>query len=242
MSYRKLGVDRQITIRNHINLIVTLVEGPFNQIKSIASESISIAYGYRSRYLVKRATTEGSRTLTREYHYEDSRNNSLLTGITDERGIRFATWAYDAQSRGVSSQHSDGAGLTRISYNADGSSELTNELGKKTTYRYQQLSGVKRIVSIEGEPSPNCAASNSSFTYNERGQVLTKVDAKDLITTFTYNDRGLESSRAEASGTALARSVITEWHPVHFLPIKVIELARTTVYSYDDQGRETSGR
>uniref|UniRef100_UPI003C6E3637 RHS repeat domain-containing protein n=1 Tax=Pseudomonas viridiflava TaxID=33069 RepID=UPI003C6E3637 len=102
------------------------------------------------------------------------------------------------------------------------------------------IGGVKRIISIEGEPSPNCSVSNSRFTYNERGQVLTKTDARGLITTYDYNGRGLETSRTEASGTTLARTVTTEWDPERFLPIRVTEPDRITTYSYDVQGRELS--
>ncbi|EPM94375.1 YD repeat-containing protein [Pseudomonas syringae pv. actinidiae ICMP 18804] len=164
----------------------------------------------------------------------------MLTGITDERGIRFATWSYDDSGRAISSQHSGGAGLTQIAYNADGSSSVTNELGKTTVYRYQQIEGVKRIIAVEGEPTPNCPASNSFYTYNDRGLVLTKTDAKGLVTTYAYNDRGLEISRTEASGTTLARTTTTEWDPDRFLPTKVVEPNRVTVYSYDNQGRELS--
>ncbi|GFZ68640.1 hypothetical protein PSE10B_51620 [Pseudomonas amygdali pv. eriobotryae] len=180
----------------------------------------------------------GSLISTREYLYEDGRSARLLTGITDERGVRFATWAYDGQYRAVSSQHTGGVGLTMITYNGDDSTAVINELGKKSIFRYQQISGVKRIVAIEGEPTPDCPASNSSYTYNDRGLVLTKTDAKGLITTYSYNDRGLEISRTEATGTTLARTTTTEWDPDRFLPIKVIEPNRITVYSYDNQGRE----
>ncbi|UQW76405.1 RHS repeat domain-containing protein [Pseudomonas avellanae] len=128
--------------------------------------------------------------------------------------------------------------MTQIAYGADGTSTVTNELGKQTIYRYQQISSVKRIVAIEGEPTPDCPASNSTYTYNDRGLVLTKTDAKGLVTTYAYNDRGLEISRTEASGTTLARTTTTEWDPDRFLPIKVVEPNRVTVYSYDNQGRE----
>ncbi|RMR76542.1 YD repeat protein, partial [Pseudomonas savastanoi pv. fraxini] len=35
-----------------------------------------------------------------------------------------------------------------------------------------------------------------------------------------------------------ARTTTTEWDPDRFLPIRVIEPNRVTVYSYDNQGRE----
>ncbi|KWS31264.1 sugar-binding protein [Pseudomonas syringae pv. papulans] len=238
LSYRDLGADRAIEIDNGFGQSVQLTEAPMHQLRKATSKTINIDYDYASMQLNKRTTTIGSLISTREYLYEDSRNARLLTGITDERGVRFATWAYDGQYRAVSSQHSGGVGLTMITYNDDDSTTVANELGKKSIFRYQRISGVKRIASIEGEPTPDCPASNSSYTYNDRGLVLTKTDAKGLITTYEYNDRGLEVSRTEASGTTLARTTTTEWDPDRFLPIKVIEPNRVTVYSYDNQGRE----
>ncbi|RMV35740.1 YD repeat protein, partial [Pseudomonas syringae pv. papulans] len=233
LTYLDQNADRVIAIDNGVGVMVELIEDPLHQLKALSAGPKKVAYLYGSRRLLKRATTMGSFVSVREYHYEDSRNNSLLTGISDERGVRFATWSYDVQGRAVSSQHGDGAGLTQIAYGEDGASTITNELGKQTIYRYQKISGVKRIVAIEGEPTPDCPASNSTYTYNDRGLVLTKTDAKGLVTTYDYNDRGLEVSRTEASGTTLARTTTTEWDPDRFLPIKVIEPNRITVYSYD---------
>ncbi|RMM03860.1 YD repeat-containing protein [Pseudomonas savastanoi] len=70
--------------------------------------------------------------------------------------------------------------------------------------------------------------------------MLTKTDAKGLVTTYTYDDRGLEVSRTEASGTPVARTITTEWDPARFLPVKTVDDQRITSYRYDDQGREIS--
>jgi len=176
---------------------------------------------------------------TRVYHYATEPYSNLLTGITDERGIRYATWTYDDQGRAISSEHAGGAEKVTVAYNADGSSTVTNALGKRTTYRFQTIQGIRRITAIEGEPSANCPNSNATFTYDDRGLVKTRTDNKGNITTFDYNGRGLEVSRTEAYGTPQARTVITEWHPTLFLPVTITEPDRTTRYSYDVQGRLT---
>ncbi|UBY97676.1 DUF6531 domain-containing protein [Pseudomonas cannabina] len=223
--------------------VLTFSEDARHQPLSFSSEGVIIHYKYDADlHLTEVERIQNGVTARRHYHYEDSRNTGLLTGITDERGVRFATWSYDDNGRAVSSQHSGGAGLTQVAYNADGSSTVTNELGKTTAYRYQQIGGIKRVTSIEGEPSANCPASNSSYTYNDQGLMLTKTDAKGLVTAYSYNDRGLEISRTEASGTPLARTITTEWDPTRYLPVKVVEDGRTTLYSYDDQGRELNSR
>ncbi|MEQ4203115.1 MULTISPECIES: DUF6531 domain-containing protein [Pseudomonas syringae group] len=227
-----------LQITNSVGQSVKISEDILRQLTLLEAEGVKLQYFYSAQRLSSITKNIGGDSSSRSYQYEDSRNPGLLTGITDERGVRFATWSYDDSGRAVSSQHSGGAGLTQIAYNADGSSSVTNELGKTTVYRYQQIDGVKRIIAIDGEPSPNCPASNSTYTYNDRGLVLTKTDAKGLVTNYDYNDRGFEISRTEASGTTLARTTTTEWDPDRFLPIKVIEPNRITVYSYDNQGRE----
>ncbi|WP_255301036.1 DUF6531 domain-containing protein [Pseudomonas syringae] len=229
----------QVTVTSDSGQVLRFFEDSRHQPISLTASGVSVDYIYDgNNNLASLTRTLGSITEQRRFFYDDTRNVGLLTGITDERGVRFATWSYDEKGRAISSQHSDGAGLTLIAYNTDSSSTVTNELGKTTVYQYQQIGGIKRVTSIKGEPSANCPASNSTYTYNDRGLVLTKTDAKGLITTYSYNDRGLEISRTEASGTSLARTTTTEWDPDRFLPIRVIEPNRVTVYSYDNQGRE----
>ncbi|MEE5153546.1 DUF6531 domain-containing protein [Pseudomonas alliivorans] len=241
LSYESLRADRKITVRNRSGLTVELLESSTAQLRSVKSSNQTVVFKY---YPESHTETEvkviGGREYVRRYHYEDPRNDALLTGITDERGVRYATWAYDALNRAISSQHGDGASRVTIDYGADGANVVAGELGSRAVYRFQTVSGLRRIKTIDSEPTPDCPASNSSYTYNERGQVLTKTDAKGLITTYDYNGRGLETSRTEASGTTLARTVTTEWDPERFLPIRVTEPDRITTYSYDTQGRELS--
>ena len=207
---------------------------------SLSANGVSIQYSYnQSGLLTSTIKAENGESTQRSYHYEDPRYPTRLTSITDERGIRYATWAYDEQGRAISSEHAGGTERTLVSYNADGSSTVTNALGKRTTYRFQTIQGVRRITAIEGEPSANCPNSNSTFTYDDRGLVKTRTDNKGNVTLFDYYERGLEVSRTEAYGTPQARTVTTQWHPTLFLPATVTEPDRVTSYSYDVQGRLT---
>ncbi len=144
-------------------------------------------------------------------------------GIDDAYGVRPATCADDNQGCALSNEHTGGVEKTSVTYNADGSSTVTNTLGKRTTFRFQGIQGIRRITAIEGEPSANCPNSNATFTYDDRGLVKTRTDNKGHVTTFDYNERGLEVSRTEAYGTPQARTVITEWHPTLFLPVSITE-------------------
>lgn len=45
---------------------------------------------------------------SKTYHYENPSFPHHLTGISDENGTRFATYAYDSQGRAISTEHAGG--------------------------------------------------------------------------------------------------------------------------------------
>ena len=188
--------------------------------------------------LTQVAATRAGHTGTRTYAYGDTRNPRWLTGLTDERGIAYASWAYDAQGRATSSQHAGGVDATTVTYNSDGTSTVSNALGHNVTYTYQVIQGVNRITHIAGEPAASCPASNSSYTYTANGQVQTMTDALGHVTAYTYDTFGREITRVEAQGTPQARTITTRWNTTWpYLRDTVTTADHTTKYNYDSQGR-----
>lgn len=207
-----------------------------NQISSLTVDgNKTTSYAYNSLGLITTVTRPDN--TTRIYHYEDSRFPTALTGITDERGKRYATWAYDAQGRAISSEHAGGADKTLLTFNADGSTTVTNALNKKTIYRFDDIAGARRVVKVEGQPTANCAGANQDYTYTAEGWVASKTDWKGIKTIYQYNTIGQETSRTEAYGTAEARTITTEWHPTLYLKTKVTEPTQETTFNYDANGR-----
>lgn len=185
-------------------------------------------------------TTDNPRRL---YHYEDSRFPHALTGITDENGNRFATWSYDDEGRAVSSEHANGVDKTTLTYNADGTTTVTNPLGKQTTYHFTTIQGVRKVTQVEGHPTASCQGANKAYSYDANGNIASKTDWNGVTTTYTYDmARNLELSRTEAVDTPQERTITTEWHTDFRLPIKITEPGRVTEYSYDAQGRQLSSK
>jgi YD repeat-containing protein len=207
-----------------------------NQISSVTVDGNKTThYTYNTQGLIAQVTRPDN--TTRIYHYEDSRFPTYLTGITDERNKRYATWTYDAQGRAISSEHAGGAEKTLLSFNTDGSTTVTNALNKQTIYRFADIAGARRVVSVEGQPTASCAGANRNYTYTPEGWVASKTDWKGIQTTFQYNPLGQEISRTEAFGTTEARTVTTEWHPSLYLKTKVTEPTQETTFNYDTNGR-----
>lgn len=233
--------DKSVTVTNAYGTTLKFTEDTKKQPLTVTTDNVNIHYKYNDyKQLVSMSKIYPSHTENIKYLYQNPKDSRLLTGIIDERGIRYATWTYDEQGRATSSEHSADSEKILISYNTDGSSTVTNELGKQTRYQFELVQGIKRIKTIEGMPSANCPDSNSTFTYDIRGFLKTKADNNGNVTTYTHNDRGLETSRTEASGTPHARTITTEWHPTLFFPVRITEPDRLIQYTYDAQGRQLS--
>ncbi|MFZ3183911.1 MAG: RHS repeat protein, partial [Pseudomonas sp.] len=229
------------TVTDNLGQSLSFTEDRQHQPLTLTAAGLTIQYEYNANQRLSKLTrTRGGQTEQRLFHYEIANKPDLLTGITDERGVRYTTWTFDDKDRATSSEHAGGVEHTQITYNADGSSTVTNEFGKKSIYRFITIDGVKRVSAIEGEALGSCPMSNSTFTYDARGLLKTKTDNKGFITTYDYNARGLEISRTEASGTPQARTTTTTWHAPLNLPLTVPEPGRVTTYAYDAQGRQLS--
>jgi YD repeat-containing protein len=206
-----------------------------NSLLSITFGARNVSYTYNENNMitgVQRANGE-----RRKYHYEDTRFPTALTGITDERGARYATWTYDAQGRAISSEHAGGAEKTLLAFNADGSTTVTNALNKKTIYRFDDIAGARRVTKVEGQPTTNCIGANQDYTYTAEGWIASKTDWKGIKTTFAYNTAGQEISRIEAFGTPESRTITTDWHPTLLVKTKITEPEKETVYNYDANGK-----
>lgn len=169
----------------------------------------------------------------RKYHYEDARFPNNLTGVTDENGNRYATWAYDAQGRAISSEHTGGVDKYTLAYNS-GNTVVTDPLG---TVRTKNLTTILGMVKSTGQTQPGgsgCGASASALTYDANGNVATRTDFNGNVTTYTYDlSRNLETKRVEASGKPEARTTSTQWHSYWRFPTKVAEPNKLTTWVYN---------
>ena len=170
------------------------------------------------------------------YLYENSSLPFALTGITDENGARYSTWAYDTAGRATSSQHAGGANLTQITYNSDGTRTVTHPLGQQETYTFTTLQGVPKVTKVSRVASATTAAATRTVTYDANGYVASQTDWNGNVTAYVNNARGEPTSVTEASGTAQARTTTIAWDPVLHLPTKIVEPGLTNDFVYDPSG------
>ena len=175
----------------------------------------------------------------RNYLYENPAYLKALTGITDENAERTATYAYDSQGRAISSEHG-GSGssidLHTVAYNANGSATISDALGAARTFSYLDQFSTAKLVGSTQPGGSGCGPAAQAVSYDTNGFVATRTDFNGVQTTYTRNSRGLETSRVEASGTALARTISTQWHSYWRLPLKIAEPKKLITYTYNGDG------
>ncbi|MBT9520757.1 MAG: RHS repeat protein, partial [Dechloromonas sp.] len=185
--------------------------------------------------------------LQREFLYGESTLTSgvemknALTGIVDENAKRYSSYTYDPAGRAISTEHADGVDRFSLSYTADSSgvvtgAAVTDPLGTQRAYTIVDRQGAKNGgVSVPG--GSGCAASTSSLTYNNNGNVTERTDFNGNVTSYS-NDltRNLETQRIEASGKPEARTISTQWHSYWRQPVKVAEPKKLTTWTYNGDG------
>ena len=236
-----INVDRSgkiLTLTQGSGFISQLTEDENGQPVSFSSsDGTNISYAHSAREQITSVTkTSNNVQSVREYHYEDSARKHLLTGVTDERGVRVKTWRYDNFGRLTLSKTAANDSVNQYSYSLGGVSK-TNPSGKVTNYQVADINGVKRLLSIEGEASLNCPASQSSCEYGSNGLLSRRINRSGISTTYQYNNRGFEFSRSMAAGTQISKTTLTEWHPTLPFPVEITEAGSVTTFDYDSSGR-----
>lgn len=163
---------------------------------------------------------------------------NALTGITDENAVRYAIFQYDSTGRAVSSELAGGVAKYTVTYNVSGTTTVADPLNTTRTYAYQSLFGVRSTTSITGNNCPACGPAAQTFDAN--GYIASKTDWNGNLTTYVRADPNgrpdLETSRTEASGSGVARTITTTWHATFRLPTLITEPGRTTAFTYDANG------
>jgi RHS repeat-associated protein len=175
----------------------------------------------------------------KQYHYElTSDRKNLLTGITDEDGVRYATWAYGTSANGApptSSQHAGGVDLYTFAYPSAASRTVVDPLGQSRTYGSTARKG-QRLLTSSSVLTPG-STEPSAVTYDDYGNVATLKDFKTYETRYSYDlTRQLETSRTEAYGTARQRTITTQWHSAFRVPTQIENALSRTTLDYDSNG------
>ncbi|WP_343788051.1 RHS repeat domain-containing protein, partial [Dokdonella soli] len=159
----------------------------------------------------------------RTYLYNESAHTqganfaSALTGVVDENTARYTTIDYDTSGNAIATQHANGAEKFSLTYNHDGSSDISDPLSNSTHHTFTVVNGVVLASTLSG-PAIGFST-GASRQYDSYGNLTAITDFNGFTTCSTFDQvHGLETSRTEGvttgcSGTPSGlRTIQTDWN------------------------------
>lgn len=248
------------------------VESPFGRLLRIDRDAMGratrwlrpgassgIGFGLDATGLLSQVTYEDGHARGYLYgeaaHTASTAQPTALTGIVDlgpsGGATRFATYQYDAQGRGVLSEHAGGAGRVTLSYGQSGlQTQVQDALGGVRNVQVVDVAGVLKLSSQSQPAGSGCSASTQAQTYDPNGNVASKDDFNGNRVCYVHDlARNLEAVRLEGlpAGASCAltadngalptgtRKTSTRWHPDWSLRTRVAEPGRITTSVYNGQ-------
>jgi YD repeat-containing protein len=176
---------------------------------------------------------------------------NALTGITDENGARFATYAYDQYGRTIETVHDAGgsnANRYRLQYDISGAqTTVIDPAGTTRTYGFDTVLGVVQNTGVTQSSASGSGLAANSTVYDPGGNVASRTDFNGNRTNYEYDlTRNLETRRVEgltAAGgaTPQTRTISTAWHPAWRLPTRIAEPLKITSFAYNGDGGTACG-
>ncbi|XPG41615.1 RHS repeat-associated core domain-containing protein [Variovorax sp. NFACC28] len=234
-AYAYNGAGQLASVTNNFGRSLALTYNSVGQLTTVTTpDARVIAYAYDgSGRLASVLYPDGK---GRNFVYENASFPQALTGIFDEAGVRWGTFAYDNTGRAVSTQLAGSADNYQVSYPSTGSATVIDPLGTSRNYSYGTTKG-KLAVTGGSLPSGEGKSDAASRVQDANGLITSETDFKGSVTTTTWDvARRLPTTVVSASGTPDARTVTTQWHATFSLPVLITEPGRTTAYTYDALG------
>nr|WP_269746644.1 hypothetical protein [Ralstonia sp. A12] len=207
LTYNAKAQLTQVTAPSGRSL--TLAYDTQNRVSSITAPDGAVTkYSYNATSMLSSVTWPDN--TVRQYVYEDSRFPTALTGVIDEAGVRYATYAYDDQGRAITSELTGGTDRYQFQYQANNQTIVTQPSGTTSTYNFLKQNGVLLPTGVSA-PCPTCGSTAQSTSYDANNNPTSKTGYDGSTTAYSYDALGRETQRVVGAGTADAKTTTTEW-------------------------------
>ena len=195
---------------------------------------------------------------TRQYVYNEQTLTSkvnrptALTGVIDEKGVRFESTSYSADGRANSSSFAGNVDATTVEYSASTQNwgipaTVTSPLGTRVFLSYTDSGyGALKPTGASVACGEQCNQPWKSLTYDANGYPASTTDFKGTVTKTTYAAGGLLTQQIDASGTAQQRTTNSTWNASLRVPLTRLVLdaagatAAKTAWTYNARGQQTA--
>ncbi|MCW9001011.1 MAG: hypothetical protein OQK04_20030, partial [Kangiellaceae bacterium] len=183
-----------------------------------------------------------------QYLFENSQFPNHLTGKINEKGIRVATWHYDANGKAISSEHANGLEKVELDFSVEDqtkvkryiSSTKTNEVIYHYKNTYVNAEHQKQLVSYEQLACTDCTVGSWNYGYDANGYLAKSTSPSGVTTQFTHDANGFETQRITGVGTPDAQTIDTVWDTTKRQVTKTTKDNLKTEYFYNANSQLSS--
>ncbi|MEO7576995.1 MAG: RHS repeat-associated core domain-containing protein, partial [Massilia sp.] len=228
-----------IKVTNAVGQSVQLNWGDNNLVSSVIDPAGNAwRYEYNASGMLSKMTAPGDNPTVREYHYENA-DPTLLTGIT-MGGRRYSTYTYCGDRRVQTSALAGEEEKDSFVY-GDKTTTVTDAMGQAATYRFADINGELKVISVERTGTSTCALANAFTTYDANGYLASRRDWNGNLTAYQFDANGRLLRTTIAQGSVNAVSTENTWIDEHVTET-VLKDARNIAYAKIGATYHTSGR
>jgi RHS repeat-associated protein len=241
--------------------LLLTVKGPSGRMLSFAYDNsghvstvtlpdgAALSYAYDSQGNLASVTYPDSHSRT--YVYNESAltggksQPNAMTGLVDEKGVRFETTAYNSVGRAISASFAGNVDTYQVSYGTLRNS-ATTPLGATTALNFQSIKAQSHVTGGSAPCGSDCAQPYSTINYDANGWPSSYIDFANHVTSVINTSAGLETQRIEAKNTTDQRTTVTTWEPIWRNPLtRTISNAAGAVvakmgWAYNARGQVTA--
>jgi RHS repeat-associated protein len=168
------------------------------------------SYGYNlTTGMLTSVTSPGSSPDIRTYHYENTNDSKLLTGISIN-SVRYSTYTYYADKRVWESGLAGGEEKDTFVYGTN-QTTVTSAAQQPVVYSFTPVQGALKLSSISRSATSTCPLSGAQTYYDGNGWVDYRLDWNGNKTDYTYDITGKLLQVTTAAGTASASTRVNTW-------------------------------
>lgn len=165
-------------------------------------------YEYNANNMLSKVTSPGSPVHTRTYHYEDTVDNTLLTGVSID-GVRYSTYSYYADKKVKQSGLATGEDVDNFTYTST-TTKVVNAQGLTTTYTHAAV-GTDRKITAVSQSGANCVSATARHYYDTSTYPDYTLDWNGNKTDYTYDSTGKLGEVTYGAGTTSAITETSTW-------------------------------
>lgn len=165
---------------------------------------------------------------------------NAMTGVIDEKGVRYETTTYNSDGKAVSSYFAGNVDTFTIDYSK---ATVTTPLGATTKLAFTDAVGRQKVSQSSTPCGIACNQPLAGQTFDVNGYPASTTDFNGVVSTTTYDAHGLLIRKVDASGTDAQRNTSATWDAGRRIPLtsavsnaKGIVVAKNT-WSYNTRGQ-----